>query len=62
VTKYKVESLQQQTKYRFKVRARNACGYGEFSQYVEFETAGCPLAPEMPAIIKLVNTDVEISW
>ena len=29
---------------------------------MEFETAGCPLAPEKSAIVKLVNTDVEISW
>lgn len=59
---YKVTSLQSANKYRFKVRARNACGYGNFSQFVEFETAGCPTAPEKPAIVSLRGTDVEITW
>ena len=46
----------------FKIRARNACGYGEFSETIMYATAGCPYAPEEPAVVELDGTEVRVSW
>jgi hypothetical protein len=45
VLSYTVNGLQPDREYVFKIRARNACGYGQFSQTAKLRTAGCPNAP-----------------
>ena len=58
-----VENLSTGIIYRFKVRARNAEGFGEFSTPVEILTAQEPDAPSEP-IIEFVKADdsVVIRW
>lgn len=59
---YTINGLHPDREYIFKIRARNACGYGEFSETIMYATAGCPRAPDQPAIVELDGTDVLISW
>jgi hypothetical protein len=59
---YTIRGLRADKEYMFKLRARNACGYGEFSETIMYATAGCPFAPYEPAVIELDGTYVLVSW
>jgi hypothetical protein len=41
-TEYTVEDLGRSGKFRYKVRANNACGLGEFSPVLEYTHTGVP--------------------
>lgn len=41
-TEYYHENLENGQQYRYKVRAVNSCGLGDFSDVNEFVTSACP--------------------
>lgn len=47
--------------YKFKIRARNACGFSKWSPILKAHTAFCPAVPDAP-VIALKNKDVTIEW
>ena len=47
--------------YKFKYRARNIFGWGEWSDQGDIYAASIP-DTIMPVVVELVGTDVEISW
>jgi hypothetical protein len=49
--------------YKFKVRARNACGSGPFSEVVVFSTPdGCPQAPPAAPAVSATQDMIEVTW
>jgi hypothetical protein len=61
VTSFTVTGLQGGLNYKFKVRAQNVYGYGQFSEEYEVEASDLPGRPEIPTV-SLQARNVEISW
>jgi len=59
--KFTVNGLSPGHSYRFKIRARNACGFSKWSATTTLYTAFCPTAPKPPKI-GLSDKDVTIEW
>lgn len=53
--------LQGGLNYKFKVRAQNIYGYGEFSEVYEVEASDLPGRPEIP-VVSLSQRNVVITW
>jgi hypothetical protein len=49
-------------KYRFRVMAENAVGYGIPSTHVELMPASVPGAPNQPTLTTLTSSSIQISW
>lgn len=61
VTEFRVTGLVGGLNYRFKVRARNNYGYGDFSAEYSLEASDLPGRPEIPTVT-LDGTNVLIQW
>ena len=60
-TSYLVTGLSVGDSYKFKVKARNAFGYSEFSEVVEILAAQVPDKPDAP-VTTFDRTTVVITW
>jgi len=61
VTAYTVTGLTSSKSYKFKVRARNIYGHGDFSSEATFEASDKPGKPTIPTVV-LNGTNVEVTW
>lgn len=61
VTSFVVTGLEGGINYRFKVRARNLYGYGDFSEEYVVHASDMPGRPVLP-VISLTGKNVLISW
>ena len=61
-TTFKVSGLEADRIYRFKVRGKNQCGYGEFSDVALFLTGdSCP-SPPPPPTVSVTGGNVVVKW
>jgi hypothetical protein len=56
-----VYGLEEGKEYRFRIRRKDICGTGDFSKIFTFTTAACPSRVKT-AVVKLVGTNVEVTW
>ena len=49
-------------KYRFRVTARNAVGFGGPSTHIEIMPAEAPGSPNTPTLTALSGSSIQISW
>jgi hypothetical protein len=61
VTDFTVTGLSGGFNYKFKVRARNVYGYGDFSTEYVVEATDMPGKPPIPTV-ELQGTDVIVTW
>ena len=61
-TAYTASSLVANTIYTFKIEARNAVGYSDFSSEVSVRAAARPSTPTAPTTSVITNTGVVITW
>ena len=56
-----VYGLEEGKKYRFRISRKDLCGQSDFSKIFTFTTAACPNRIKT-AVVKLVGTNVEVTW
>lgn len=56
-----VYGLEEGKKYRFRISRQDICGKSDFSKIFTFTTAACPQRIKT-AVVKLVGTNVEVTW
>jgi hypothetical protein len=61
ITEFRVTGLQGGVNYRFKVRALNIYGYGDFSDEYSLEASDLPGRPEIPTVT-LDTRDILVQW
>ena len=59
---YLSSGLSTGVKYRFRVSAQNAVGFGLPSAQLEMMPASVPGAPNTPTLTTLTSTSIQISW
>jgi hypothetical protein len=61
VTTYSVTGLTSSQSYKFKVRAKNIYGHGDFSTEATFEASDKPGKPTIPSVV-LDGVNVKVTW